>query len=205
MLPFRPSVVPACRVPRRRGFTLAETMIVLIMVGVLAAIAAPRLDVQRFHLDSAVHAVTTTVLAAQREAVSRQHNVLVLVDSAAGTMRIGWDANNDEQLGTGERARAVALPPAVRFGRLAVTGAPGGPTGAITPLRSCGGTPCLVLQRNGSADRVAGFYLSSARAITAGGTPSRDLARETRYIEVQRASGRPHTWTFTGTTWRRAN
>lgn len=180
---------------------MIELLLVVVVVGLLAAIAVPRLDVARYRVDGAVHATTTTFLAAQREAVSRQHNVLVVVDTAARALRVVWDVNNNERIDESERTRTVVLDEGVRFGLpTGATRRGGAGSGPFGSMATCGTERCVIFQRNGSADRTASFFLTSARALTTGDRP-----RDARQIEVTRASGRPQSWQFTGTAWQRVN
>ncbi len=185
---------------RRHAFTLIELILVITVMGILAAIAAPRIDVTRFHVDGGMHAATTTFLAAQREAVSRQHNVLVLIDTTTRALRLVWDTDNDERVDPAERTRTVALDPRVAFGLPARVPRRVAGTDPLGVLGLCGDVPCVVFQRNGSADRTATLFVTSERARRSGTRP-----RDARQIEVVRASGRPQSWTWTGSAWRRVD
>src|SRR5437868_4696142 len=55
----------------RRGFTLAETMIVLVIAGMMIALAIPRVDTTKYRADAIATIVRTTLQMAQRQAITR--------------------------------------------------------------------------------------------------------------------------------------
>ncbi|MFN9202727.1 MAG: Tfp pilus assembly protein FimT/FimU, partial [Gemmatimonas sp.] len=66
------------RQARRRAFSLIEVMLVMAMIGILAAITVPKLRFDNARVETAARAIDLAIMAAQRDAVSRQHNVLVV-------------------------------------------------------------------------------------------------------------------------------
>ena len=54
---------------------------VMVLIGILAAIAYPAIDSMRYNAESAMMQIGTALQAAQREAVARQHDVLVIFDA----------------------------------------------------------------------------------------------------------------------------
>jgi type II secretory pathway pseudopilin PulG len=80
---------------RVAGFTVVELLMVVGTMGVLTAVALPRIDLSRYRAIASMQAIGTTLLASQRLAVSRQHNVVVSFDQAASAMLVHQDANND--------------------------------------------------------------------------------------------------------------
>ncbi|MFN9202273.1 MAG: Tfp pilus assembly protein FimT/FimU, partial [Gemmatimonas sp.] len=66
------------RQARRRAFSLIEVMLVMAMSGILAAITVPKLRFDNARVETAARAIDLAIMAAQRDAVSRQHNVLVV-------------------------------------------------------------------------------------------------------------------------------
>ncbi|MEA3244620.1 MAG: type II secretion system protein, partial [Gemmatimonadota bacterium] len=65
-----PIAFPAPFARGRPAFTIVELLIVIVILGLVAAFAAPRIDVTRFKVNSAVQALGTTILTAQRQAVT---------------------------------------------------------------------------------------------------------------------------------------
>jgi prepilin-type N-terminal cleavage/methylation domain-containing protein len=184
--------------PRNRAFTLVELMIVLAVIGIAATFALPRIDVTRFKVNSAVQALGTTVLTAQRQAVTQQHDIVVLFDTTTNRIRIHEDRNNDGDVDLpGEHVRPVPLGESIVFGRgPAPTLAALGSDGVVINKR-IGGIPALVFHRDGSASEAGGFYVTSV--IAKRGESSRST--DARAVTVDRATGRASWFRYSPNGW----
>jgi prepilin-type N-terminal cleavage/methylation domain-containing protein len=179
------------------GFTLTELLIVVTLIGLLAAIAAPYVDIGRYRSESAMQTVGTTLLAAQRLAVTRQHDVVVSFDAANSIIRVHQDANNNNVVDPGEIERFYSLGEQIAFGRAGVAQLPFGP-GPITFTELRGGLPIVTFHRDGSASEAGGGYLYSQNP------GRRGLAdHSVRAFQIERATGRTSWYRFTASGWTR--
>jgi prepilin-type N-terminal cleavage/methylation domain-containing protein len=187
------------RTLRRRGFTLVEMLIVITMIGIMTGIALWRVDIARYQVNGDIQSIGTTLIASQREAIAKQHNVIVVFDTAGNRVRVIWDANNNGQYDDGEHTRMVFLGDRVRFGLGTAPQMPIGPEAVnFTDTETSSGLPCVTFYRNGSASEAGGAYITSLRSI---GDPK--YVSDNRAMRVERATGRAEWWHYDGTTWQR--
>jgi len=182
----------------RPAFSLVELLIVVSIIGVTAAIALPKIRVERAQVDGAVRTVNMALMVAQREAVSRGHNVLVVFDTAHHVIRTVWDRNNNMALDAGEKTRPFPLPERVVLGRGAGVPGIGTSTAEVPVMLSLDNAPMLVLQRNGGADRAVMMYLTTVRSQR-----GMDGDKDTRALSVNRATGRPVWYVYAASGWKR--
>ncbi len=175
------------------GFSLSELLVVVVIIGILIRIAYPAINSLRAYSEAAMMTMGTTLQAAQREAVARQHDVIVVFNTAGGRLQLIFDADNSGGQNGAERVRGVALERAVVFGRGA---APARAFGA-GPLNFDDSKNTLTFHRNGSASATGGMYLTTVRG--AAGTAK--WARDARAIEVVRSTGRIEWFRYSGAAW----
>lgn len=180
------------------GFTIIELLIVMVIFGVMVAFAAPKLDVARFRVNSAMQVLGTTMLTVQRQAITQQHDVIVRFDTAQRRLRIHEDRNNNGSVDTGEHERSVPIGEGMVFGRGAAPAMAMG-DGPVTFARRIGGLPALVFHRDGSASEAGGFYVMSLRALRSGQNPE-----DTRAVTVARATGRAAWFRYRSDGWVKA-
>ena len=182
---------------RGRGFSTLELMLVICIMGMMAGIALTKIDLAKMEANSAVQVLSTSMVAAQREAITKQHDLILTFDLAQLTVRMVWDANSNGAIDLGERVRAIPLDGRIGFG-LGGAAARGFGANPINFDRNIGGRPALIFHRNGSASGIGGFYLTSNRALA-----DSTYMTDTRAVEIVRATGRTEWFRYTGTAWKR--
>lgn len=190
--PF-PEVAPSPR--GAAGFSLIEILCVLVMLGILVAISAPRIDFRVHRLAAAAEATGSAILKAQRLAVQGQHNVVLAVDVEGARLRIHLDRDNDRRLDATEPVLQEPLGEGVRVGRGSAPALFAG-EGPVTFTWKQEGWPAIVFFRNGSASEEGGLYLTTAT----GAEDGRD-AVGTRAVRIDRATGRPAWYRYAPPAW----
>jgi prepilin-type N-terminal cleavage/methylation domain-containing protein len=179
----------------RRGMTLIEIMIAILIIGIVASFGLPRIDFAGQQATAQARALALTFSHAQREAVSLQIDVWVAIDTTNRTVRIHEDANNDGTIQGTERVVHVPLDEGTRFGASGTVPSVGFGTNDVGFTRTQGGLPAVVFHRDGSANETSGLFLSTTKA-TALHDPMKSRA-----VTIVQSTGRPTWWTFSNGTW----
>ena len=178
----------------RRGFTLIEILMVVVLIGLVASFAVPKLNWSAYRINGAARAATGLLGRAERQAVTQGYNVNVLFDVANNALKVHEDVNNDNIVQNTERVRSYPLGEGIIYGN---GGAPAH-TYTVVPIsftRQQNGLLEIIFRRDGSASENGGFYITT--------TTSQNSARpqDARAIEVIRATGRAGWYQYTGSTW----
>ena len=168
----------------RSGFTIVELVVIMILIGLMASIAAPSFNRWSFEIESEAAQALTTIMGARHMAVLKQHDVVLAFDTANQRVRIHTDVNSNGTVDSGEDTRLFELSESMGFGR---GGAPawGDYTRTLNMTQKQDGFPSITFHRNGSASEETRFYLTTQRAVQNGGFPE-----DARAFDVQRATGR---------------
>jgi len=185
------------RLAARRGVTLIEMMMVAVLIGLTTAFIAPKIDVTTYRVNGAMQGIGTTLLAAQRLAITRQHDVIVLFDTKTNAIRVHDDSDNNGEINGTEHVVTTPL------GETIVYGLGGAPTmteaaGPITFTKIRGDFLSLTFHRDGSASEAGIVYLTSQRAVNQG-----ELPRDARAIWVERATGQVSWYRYLPPNWKR--
>ena len=146
----------------RPAFTLLELMVVLVLAGVMLAVAIPRIDTSKYKADAVVQIVRTTMQSASRTAVT-QHDVIVSFDTVGQRIRVVNDLNNNGVVDPGERFSFRGLDQGILFADPSVAGVSGTTVSAPvsgTAIATLDGMPTLTFHRDGSVSSDAEIYVS---------------------------------------------
>ena len=149
----------------RRGFTLAEMMVVVVITGMMIALAIPRIDTTKWRADAIATIVRTTLQYAQRQAITRQHDMVVSFDTTGERIRTFWDGNNSGTPNGSERITWRGLDVGVLFTDPSVQGISGAtitkPVNGAA-IATLNGYPTVTFHRDGSVSTDAEIYIKVA-------------------------------------------
>jgi hypothetical protein len=142
---------------------MLEVIMVLLITGIVAGIAYPKIDVGRYKADSVVTVVRSAMQQAQRASLVGQHDVIVSFDITGNKVRVVWDKNNDHAAGTGERVTWTSLSSGNKFA-VPSKGVKGnillqpvvGPS-----VKTIDGMPSVTFHRDGSLSSELEVYMST--------------------------------------------
>lgn len=92
---FRHETLPMSLRSLRRGQSLTGLLVVLLVLTLLTAVAATKVDLTRYRSDAVARRVTLVFVAASRAARQQRHAVLVVVDSAGKRLGTVHDRNGN--------------------------------------------------------------------------------------------------------------
>jgi prepilin-type N-terminal cleavage/methylation domain-containing protein len=177
-----------------RGFTVIEIVMVIVIMAIMAAIAIPRMNTTGYRADAAGYLVRTLLQTAQRNAITRQSNVIVSFDTTFKRLRIVQDYNNNDTLNTNDLVNFRTLEEGAHFVTPTWAGVGGTtPSAAITgnALREVSSMTSVVFRRDGSASSNAEIYVTI-----------RDNVRtEYRAISLLAATGSIEMYRWSGSAW----
>jgi Tfp pilus assembly protein FimT len=150
---------------RRTGFTIVELILVVVIAGVFLRLALPKIDTTQIKADAVAGIVRTTLQYAERQAITRQHDVLVSFDTTGQRIRTLWDANDNAVADSNEHVFWRGLDQGVLFTDVSTLGVSGDvihqPVSGAT-IATIGGLPTITFHRDGSTSTDAEIYIKVA-------------------------------------------
>jgi prepilin-type N-terminal cleavage/methylation domain-containing protein len=178
----------------RQGFTIIELLMVMVLISIMASWAIPKMSLAHFRADAAGRLVRTLIQTGQRNAITRQSDVIVSFDLVNNRLRIVQDYNNNDTLNAGDKVDYRALEEGAHFAKPSWAG-PNGTTPAAAlvgnNLRTVSGLSGFIFRRDGSGTSDVEIY-----------TTMRDnVPQEYRAVTLTGATGKTDLWKYNGTIW----
>ena len=190
----RKAVSPGLR--PESAFTVIELMIVIAIIGIVAAFAYPKVNFTQFRVDAAARTVRVALQNAERLAVTRQYDVVVSFDTVNSRIRILEDNNNNAIVDAGEHVIYAQLEDSVHFAvpPAGLSGPVGSPISGSS-IKPVDGMPTMIFHRDGAASSDAEIYITSRRADH----------NDFRCVRVIQSTGRTLWWRYLNDTWEQAS
>ena len=180
---------------RYTGFTLIETLVVIALIGVVMAIGLPRIDSNRYKADAGAVTIRSLLMQAQRDAIVRQHDLIVNIDTGKARLILGYYKNDDGSIQMTERVRIQALPEGDRYtippAYLADAGMNSYGAFRGNAIKTVSGLPSVIFRRDGSVSSALELYTSTKRAKNS----------DFRVVTVVQATGRTEFQRYVGSKW----
>jgi type II secretory pathway pseudopilin PulG len=167
---------------------------VVVLLAILATMALPKARTATYRADAAALLARTLLQNAQRNAITRQSNVIVSFDTVYARLRIVEDYNNNDTLNTTDRVTFRRLEEGARFATPPM-GRVGGGT-ADSPvqgsaLRVVSALPGVIFRRDGSASTDLELYVTMRAAVPT----------DYRALMVAPTTGRVDVYRWSGSAW----
>ena len=179
---------------RKHGFTAIEMLIVLVLISIVVAWGLPQFSIARYRADAAGRLVRGLLETAQRNAITRQSDVIVAFDSAGSRLLVVQDLNNNGQVDAGELAVYRKIAEGAAFVQPTWNGVNGTiPTGGIigSTMSTVNSMPAVIFRRDGSASSQLEIYVTTRDAVRV----------EYRAITVIPSTGRTYMYKWNGHVW----
>ena len=179
---------------RRHAFSIIELLMVVALISIVTAWGLPRLDFNRYRADAAGRLARTLLQTAQRNAITRQSDVIVSFDLATNRLRLVQDYNNNDTLNATDRVEFRALPEGAKFATPNWVGVGGTtPSAPISgsAIRTVSSMPSIIFRRDGSSSSDAELYVTMRDRVKT----------EYRAVTIVASTGKTNMFKWNGSAW----
>jgi Tfp pilus assembly protein FimT len=191
----------------RAGFTMIEMAIIAGVVAIIAAVAIPNIDFQRYRMDAAMRNIQNQLIGAQYTAVQRNVPVILTFFYCQAQFRIvidlnssgGWNTNEPRNWRTLTDGSKFVVPPTTIDGAAPyyATGPGVGYFDATGQTSTCIHTPNLTFYPNGSTSGDVVVYIGSGKS---------DDKASFRAVQIFGSTSKLYLWRMTSDgTWKKSD
>jgi prepilin-type N-terminal cleavage/methylation domain-containing protein len=186
---------------KRRGLSLIEMVMVVVIIGIMAKVALPKFNIDKYRADAAGRLALILLQEAQRNAITRQSNVIVSFDAVLNRYRVVQDYNNNDTINTTDMVQYRNMPEGSVFSKPSWSGAVGydgtAPTASFAGpgLMTISTLPTIIFRRDGSASTNLTLFVTTRVGV----------ATEYRELVVTASTGRTDLYKYNGSGWIQMN
>jgi Tfp pilus assembly protein FimT len=169
-------------------------LMVVVLISMVVMWALPRFSIARYRADAAGRLVRSLLQTGQRNAITRQSNVIVGFDLTDNRMRIVQDVNNNGVIDAGELVQYRRMAEGAKWVTPTWAGVNGTtPTASVTgsQLTTISGLTSVIFRRDGSASTDLEIYVTMRDAVK----------DEYRAITLTASTGRTSMYKWNGKVW----
>ncbi len=176
-------------------------VMVVVIIGIMAKVALPKFNIDKYRADAAGRLCLILLQEAQRNAITRQSNVIVSFDAVLNRFRVVQDYNNNDTINTTDMVQYRNMPEGAIFSKPSWSGAVGydgtAPTASFagSGLMTISTLPTIIFRRDGSASTNLTLFVTTRAGV----------ATEYRELVVTASTGRTDLYKYNGSAWIQMN
>lgn len=172
-------------------------VMVVVIIGIMAKVALPNFNINRYRADGAGRLARVILQEAERNAITRQSNVIVSFDATLNRFRVVQDWNNNDTINTTDQVEYRNMGDGAVFDKPSWSGAVG--ADSVVPAAAFAGDglitvsslPTIIFRRDGSASTNFYLYVTTRPGVST----------EYREIICAASTGRCDLYKYNGKGW----
>jgi Tfp pilus assembly protein FimT len=172
---------------------MIEMLMVVALIAIVVTWALPKFSIARYRADAAGRLVRSLLQDGQRNAITRQSDVIISFDTIGHRLRIVQDVNNNGAIDAGELVQYRQLAEGAKYTTPTWAGVKGTtPSAPVTgTMITVSSLPSVIFRRDGSASTDLEVYVTMRDAVKV----------EFRAVTLTASTGRTAMYKWNGKVW----